>query len=214
MLHYLHIQKRIVCLTMLCMLISLVAAAQTKITGKVVGAEDRQPAIGASVTVKGTSVGVLTGADGSFTISAKSGDILVVSYIGYQSSETTVGSATNYTIALQPTSTALTEVIVTGYSSERKKDITGSVAVIDVDQMTSVPSGSTSQLLQGQAAGVVVLAAGQPGADANIFIRGVTSFGNTQPLVVIDGVQGALNDISPNDIASIQVLKDAGAASI
>ena len=214
MIHLLHIKKRILFLSVMCVLGSLMATAQTKITGKVVGGDDGQPAIGASVTVKGTTNGVLTDSKGNFSLTANRGDVLVVSYIGYQSSEVTVGEQTDFTITLKASTTALTEVIVTGYSSERKKDITGSVAVVDIDQMTSVPSGSTSQLLQGQASGVVVLAAGQPGANANVFIRGVTSFGDTQPLVIIDGVQGGLNDISPNDIASIQVLKDAGAASI
>ena len=214
MIHYLHIKQRIVCLTMLCMLISLFATAQTKITGTVIGGNDGQPAIGAAVTVKGTPTGVLTDVDGKFSISAKPGDVLVVSYIGYENSEITVGSATNYNVTLRSTTTALTEVVVTGYSSERKKDITGSVAVVDVEQMTSVPSGSTSQLLQGQASGVTVISQGAPGANANILVRGVSSFGNTQPLIIVDGVQGNLNDINPNDIASVQVLKDAGSASI
>jgi TonB-linked SusC/RagA family outer membrane protein len=214
MLHTLHIEKRRVCLIILCMMTSLMAMAQTKITGKVVGSDDGQPVIGAAVAVKGTSNGVLTGSDGTFSLAAKPGDILSISYIGYVSTELRVGSESNYTITIKPSTTALTEVVVTGYSSEKKKDITGSVAIVDVAQMTAVPSGSTSQLLQGQASGVTVIGQGSPGAQANILVRGVSSFGNTQPLVIVDGVQGNLNDINPNDIASVQVLKDAGSASI
>jgi TonB-linked SusC/RagA family outer membrane protein len=214
MLHILHIQKRIICLMILCMLTTLFVAAQTRITGKVIGGDDRQPILGAAVAVKGTSTGTLTDAEGRFSMSANQGDILVISYLGYKNSEVAVGDQRNYTITLDPSATSLNEVVVTGYSSEKKKDITGSVAVVDVAQMTSVPSGSTSQLLQGQASGVTVIAQGSPGAQANILVRGVSSFGNTQPLVIVDGVQGNLNDINPNDIASVQVLKDAGSASI
>ncbi len=208
------LQKRRVCLSILCILLSLTAMAQSRITGKVIGSDDNQPIIGASVHVKGTKVGSMTNLEGVFAIDAKQGDILVVTYIGYAVKEVPVTSQNNYNISLSPSLNSLEEIVVTGYSTERKKDITGSVAVVNVDAMTSVPSGSTSQLLQGQASGVVVISGGQPGANATIFIRGVTSFGNTEPLVIIDGVQGGLNDISPNDIASVQVLKDAGAASI
>lgn len=213
MVYFLPHQTKRVCLSVLCMLAVLFVNAQTRITGKVTGSDDKQPIIAATVKVKGSTTGAATGVDGTFALDAKPGDVLVVSSLGYETKEVPV-NGTSLSIVLDPSATSLTEVVVTGYSAERKKDITGSVAVVDVDQMKTVPSGSTSQLLQGQASGVVVMAAGQPGADANIFIRGVTSFGNTQPLVVIDGVQGGLNDINPNDIASIQVLKDAGAASI
>lgn len=214
MLNTLLNQKRKVCLLVLGMLFSLNSFSQSRITGKVIASDDNQPVIGASVQIKGGSVGTSIGPDGSFAIDARSGDVLVVSYLGFTTKEVPVTNQTSYNISLTPSLNNLEEIVVTGYSSERKKDITGSVAVVNVDAMTSVPSGSTSQLLQGQASGVVVISGGQPGANASIFIRGVTSFGNTAPLVMIDGVQGGLNDISPNDIASVQVLKDAGAASI
>lgn len=196
------------------MLSSLIINAQTRITGKVTASDDKQPVIGASVTVKGSTTGSVTGPDGTFVINAKAGDVLVVTYIGYQVQNITVGSATNYNVTITPSVSTLNEVVVTGYSSQRKKDITGSVAVVDVAQMASVPSGTTSQLLQGQASGVTVVGQGTPGASASVQIRGVSSFGNTQPLVIVDGVQGNLNDINPNDVASMQILKDAGSASI
>jgi TonB-dependent starch-binding outer membrane protein SusC len=214
MLHTLHIQKRVLCLMILCMLTSLIATAQTKITGKVVGGDDGQPVIGASVTIRGTSTGVLTATDGSFSIAAKQGDVLSISYIGYQARQVTVGTETNYSITLQPTTTALTEVVVTGYGAERKKDITGSVAVVNVAEMKTIPAGSPEQMLQGKAAGLNVVTSGEPGGESNLRIRGITSLGNVEPLVMIDGVQGSLRNINANDIASVQVLKDAGAAAI
>ena len=214
MLNTLLNQKRNLCLLVLGMLFSLNSFSQSRVTGKVTASDDNQPIIGASVQVKGGTGGTVTGPDGTFAIDASSGSILVIKYLGFITKEVPVTSQTNYNITLAPSLNSLEEIVVTGYSSERKKDITGSVSVVNVDAMTSVPSGSTSQLLQGQASGVVVISGGQPGANASIFIRGVTSFGNTAPLVMIDGVQGGLNDISPNDIESIQVLKDAGAASI
>ncbi|HEY0896870.1 MAG TPA: TonB-dependent receptor [Sphingobacteriaceae bacterium] len=201
-------------MSLLCLLASFLASAQTKITGKVFGRDDGQPLIGATVKVKGTTNGASTDANGTFSLSVTRGNVLVVSSIGYESQEVAVTDQTSYDITLEPSATSLNEVVVTGYSSERRKDITGSVAVVDVEAFAAVPSGSTSQLLQGQASGVTVIAQGAPGSNANIMIRGVTSFGNTQPLVIVDGVQGNLNDLNPNDIASIQILKDAGAASI
>ncbi|MGB4400499.1 MAG: TonB-dependent receptor [Daejeonella sp.] len=214
MLNSLLNQKRKVYLVVLSILFSLNAFSQTRVTGKVTASDDNMPIIGASVQVKGGTAGTSTGPDGTFAINANTGDVLVIRYLGFIEREITVTSQTTYNISLSPSLNSLEEIVVTGYSSERKKDITGSVAVVNVDAMTSVPSGSTSQLLQGQASGVVVISGGQPGANASIFVRGVTSFGNTAPLVMIDGVQGGLNDISPNDIESVQVLKDAGAASI
>ncbi|MDQ6903806.1 MAG: SusC/RagA family TonB-linked outer membrane protein, partial [Bacteroidota bacterium] len=114
---------------------------------------------------------------------------------------------------LKTTTSTLNEVVVTGYTSQRKKDITGSVAVVNVKDFKAVPSGSSEQLLQGQASGVSVITSGAPGGPSNIFVRGISSFGNVDPLVIVDGVQSSMHDINVNDIESIQVLKDAGAAS-
>ena len=109
---------------------------------------------------------------------------------------------------------SLNEVVVTGYSSQRKKDITGSVAVVNVNNLKVVPSGTTEALLQGQASGVTVINSGAPGGGSNLRIRGITSIGSTDPLVIIDGTPGAMKDLNVNDIESMQVLKDAGAAAI
>ena len=108
----------------------------------------------------------------------------------------------------------LNEVVVTGYGSQQKKDITGSVAVVDIKALNSIPASSAMQALQGQASGVNVVSSGVPGGQSMILVRGVTSFGNTQPLVLVDGIEADLNNVSTDDIESMQVLKDAGAAAI
>lgn len=202
------------CLLVLCTLSSLVVTAQTKITGKVIGSDDKQPVIGATIKIKGTNTGVVTDVNGNFTLSGKVGYVLIVSYIGYQPKSVTVNSADLGTITLDVTNSTLNEVVVTGYSSQRKKDIAGAVAVVDLTDAKKIPTGgSTDQILQGQAAGVTVITGGQPGAGSKVYIRGISNFGNAQPLYVIDGVQGgSMSDLNPNDIENIQILKDASAA--
>lgn len=176
-----------------------------------------EPIQNVSVMLKGTDIGTTTDINGNFSITApdnKNID-LVFSSVGYHTKTVAVGNETRLRVTLENNATALNEVIVTtGYSSQRKKDITGAVSVVDVNAMKAIPTGSAEQALQGQASGVTVLSSGAPGGRNDIFIRGVTSFGNSQPLVIIDGVQGSLTDLNVNDIASMQVLKDAGAASI
>lgn len=202
------------CILILCTLSSLVVTAQTKITGKVIGSDDKQPVIGATVKIKGTNEGNVTDVNGVFTISAKTGDVLVISYIGYQAKEVPVTGASLGTITLTATNSTLNEVVVTGYTAQRKKDITGAVSIVDVNEMKSVVSGNTTSLLQGTASGVTVTNSGQPGSATSINIRGISSIYSTAPLVIVDGVQGSLDNINPQDIESIQVLKDAAAASI
>jgi TonB-dependent SusC/RagA subfamily outer membrane receptor len=161
-----------------------------------------------------TTNGTFTGADGTFTLTVPSDVSLVVSYVGYLAQEVVVGSKTIFSIALVPSITSLSEVVVTGYSFEKKNDITGSVSIVDMKALKSIPSGSAMQALKGQVPGITILHSGAPGSPSNIFIRGISSFGNTQPLVLIDGIQAELNDVSATDIESVQVLKDAGAAAI
>ncbi|RYZ19054.1 MAG: SusC/RagA family TonB-linked outer membrane protein, partial [Sphingobacteriales bacterium] len=185
-----------------------------EIQGTVVDNNGQATLPGVNVVIKGTSRGTATGANGQFTISAKPSDVLIFSFIGYVTKEVTVNSQTTINVSLTSDLQLLNEVVVTGYSSQRKKDITGSVAVVDMKAVKSFPAGSAVQALQGQAAGVNVITSGVPGASSNIFVRGVTSFGNTQPLVLVDGIQADLNNISADDVESIQVLKDAGAAAI
>lgn len=202
------------CVVFLGLFLNLTAFAQTKITGKVIGSDDKMPVIGASVKIKGSTAGAVTDINGSFTLAVKATDALIISYIGYDTQEVTVGAGSNMVINLHPASKALNEVVVTGYNSQRKKDITGAVSVVNVSNLKAVPSGSTESLLQGQASGVTVVSSGAPGSASNIKIRGITSVGSTDPLVIVDGTPGSLHDLNVNDIQSIQVLKDAGSAAI
>jgi len=193
-----------------------VFAQKTTVSGKIINKADNQPVPGATVQVKGTKILTQTAVDGTFSIELrKDRGTLVISDVGFERVEIPVTANTSAgDISLTSTTTTLNDVVVTGYSSQRKKDITGSVSVVNVANMKSLPSGSTESLLQGQAAGVTVVNTGAPGGASNIRIRGITSTGSTDPLVIIDGTPGALHDLNVNDIQSIQVLKDAGAAAI
>lgn len=186
------------------------------IKGVVKDATTGQAIIGVSVKIKGTSKGTSTDADGAFTIQGKVGDVLVVSYIGYSSAEVTVTGKADLTISLNSAEGALEEVVVTGYSTQRKKDLTGSVAVVNTDQLKTTPAASAVESLQGRATGVQVVTDGAPGATPAIKIRGFSTINNNEPLYVIDGVpyEGKLSWLNQNDIESMQVLKDASAASI
>jgi TonB-linked SusC/RagA family outer membrane protein len=209
------LKGRVLCLLLCCMVSSLVVTAQTKHTGRVIGSDDKLPIVGATVRVKGTTTGTQTDVNGQFTLSVSPGNVLQVSYLGYTPQEVTVGSSNNISIVLQSSNSTLNEVVVTGYTSQRKKDISGAVATVDVSQAIKVPASSSDQLLQGQASGVTVVTQGSPGAGAQILVRGISNFANSSPLIIIDGVQGGdLGNVNPNDIESISVLKDAGAAAI
>jgi TonB-dependent starch-binding outer membrane protein SusC len=201
-------------LTVMCLfLLCFVAFAQQRtITGRVTDANN-QSVSGATVTVRGTNVATQTDANGSYSISVPNNNAaLVISFVGFESQTVTVGNQTTVPISLRPTAGNLNEVVVTGYTTQRKKEITGSVAVVNVNQVRQQPTGTFQEALQGKAAGVTIITSGQPGAGTDIRIRGITGFGNNQPLVIVDGVRGNLNDINPNDVESVQVLKDASAA--
>src|SRR5665213_2164693 len=190
-------------------------AQQRTITGKVT-AIDGTPLSGASIIVVGQRTGERTAADGTFSINvpAKSREI-EISFVGYEPSRVAIGNLSTVVVSLQATMARLNEVVVTGYATQRRKDISGSVATVDMSDAKRIPATSSEQLLQGQAAGVTVINSGAPGAASTVFVRGISNFGATQPLYVIDGVQvGDMSTLNPNDIASISVLKDAGAAAI
>ncbi len=208
-------QKRSLLLLLLLLTMSYTFAQKT-VTGKVINNGDKQPIAGATVMVKNTSTATQTSADGSFAIAVPSdSSSLIFSVVGFESLEIlTAGKSNIGNVGLASSTATLNDVVVTGYSTQRKKDITGSVAVINVANAKQVPSGSTESLLQGQAAGVTVINSGAPGGNSAVRIRGITSTGSSEPLVIIDGTPGSLHDVNVNDIESIQVLKDAGAASI
>ncbi len=189
---------------------------QTPIKGVVKDAATGQGLTGVSVKIKGSNNGTSTDENGAFTIQGKIGDVLIVSYIGYKSTEVAVSSKADLTISLSGSEDALEEVVVTGYSTQRKKDLTGSVAVVNTDQLKTTPAASAVESLQGRATGVQVVTDGAPGATPAIKIRGYSTINNNEPLYVIDGVpyEGKLSWLNQNDIESMQVLKDASAASI
>jgi len=194
--------------------VSYAGFAQKTVTGTITNGKDNAPIGFATITVKGTTVATVSNADGSFAINLPEGKTtLVISSIGFTTVETQAGTGP-VAVKLTETTSSLDEIIVTGYTAQKKKDITGAVAVVDVKNLKAVPGGNPDQLLQGQAAGVQVITSGQPGAGSQINIRGITSFGNNDPLYIVDGVQASFHDINPNDIESIQVLKDAGSAAI
>ena len=140
---------------------------------------------------------------------------LVISAVGFGTLELPATAGTpSGDITLVTSTSTLNDVVVTGYTSQRKKDIVGSVSVVNVTDMKATPTGSTESLLQGQASGVTVTSTGQPGGNATVLVRGITSPGNSNPLILVDGVPELMHDINPNDIQSIQVLKDAGATAI
>lgn len=190
--------------------------AQKTVTGRVVNDADKQPIANATVQVQGATTGTQTGANGTFSISVPSDNsILEFSYVGFANIQVPVAGKTAIgDVSLSSNMVNLNAVVVTGYSTQKKKDITGAVSVINVSEMKQTPSASTEALLQGQASGVTVFTTGAPGGASVVQVRGITSSGNSSPLVIIDGVPGSMHDINANDIQSIQVLKDAGAAAI
>ncbi|MFC4141162.1 SusC/RagA family TonB-linked outer membrane protein [Pedobacter mendelii] len=208
--------KRSFLLLCLGILFAITANAQTKITGKVTSSDDKLPVIGATIKVKGATTGTTTDANGAFSIAVNPTDVLVFSFVGYVSKEVTVGNQTNISVVIQAENNNLTEVVVTGYSSQRKKDLTGAVAVVSMDLLKSQPAASAVEALQGKATGVQIINDGAPGSTPQIRIRGTSTINNNEPLYVIDGVpfEGKLSWLNQNDIESMQVLKDASSASI
>jgi TonB-linked SusC/RagA family outer membrane protein len=176
---------------------------------------------GVSIIIKGTTKGTTTDANGKFSIETESSeDILVFSFVGYGTQEVKVGSQTDVSITLEDDISTLEEVVVIGYGEVKKSDLTGSVAKVRGSDLNKLPAASVDQLLQGKAAGLQVInSSGEPGADMTIRIRGLSSFsGSNSPLVVVDGFPwgdaGNLKQINPDDIESIEILKDASASAI
>ena len=211
------IRKPFVGFLLLFVFLSSSLIAQKTVTGRVINQSTNDPVQGASVQVKGSTSGTSTNQDGLFNLQVPSDQsIIVISSVGFQKSEISVSGRTALgDIALITQAGSLNEIIVTGYTSQLKKDITGAVSVINVEEMTKQPTAQLANQLQGQASGVTVLSSGQPGEEPQIRIRGINTFGNNTPLFIIDGVPTQnISTINPNDVASVQVLKDAGAASI
>lgn len=195
---------------------SMTQTGNITVKGKIVD-ENGEPLPGATIQQKGTSNGIVTDIDGNFSLSVPSDATLIVSYIGYKSIEVTVGGKTELgNITLVSDTKELDQVVVIGYGTQRKVDLTGSVAIVNSEEMKKVSNSNISTMLEGKVAGVQITSDGQPGADPTVRIRGIGSFGSTAPLYVVDGVPmgTTIRDFSPNDIETLQVLKDASAAAI
>ncbi|MCR4959438.1 MAG: TonB-dependent receptor, partial [Prevotella sp.] len=204
----------------LCPSVALASVTQSqtvKVSGQVVD-QDGEPLIGATVKVKGTGTGVATDFDGNFQLDVPANATLVVSYVGYKDLEVAVnGRAALGTISLESDNQTLEQVVVVGYGVQKKADLTGAVAVVDAEALKRVSHSNISTMLEGKVSGVQITSDGQPGADPLVRIRGIgTLNGNQAPLYVIDGVPmgTSIRDFSPNDIETIQVLKDASAGAI
>jgi len=191
------------------------ASAQIKITGKVINSKTL-PVASATVMIKGNGSITTTGTAGEFSLLVPDGKtILVISSIGYETIEENISGRKTLVVILSEKSTILNEMVVTGYTSQKKKDLTGAVTVVNVENMTKQPNSQIANQLQGQASGVTVVGSGQPGEAPQIRIRGINTFGNNTPLFIVDGVSTQnISSLNPDDVSSIQVLKDAGSASI
>lgn len=196
---------------------SALPAQQRPVSGVVTDMQGNVIA-GASVRVKGAASGTATGADGTFIIHVAPGTTLQVSSIGFATKEVAVGNETRLEIRLEAQATDINEVVVVGYGTQRRKDVTGAVVSVNEKALREVPVPNLQQALVGRAAGLEVQQVGnQPGAGAQIRIRGVRSIsGTNEPLYVVDGIpfDGNLNDINPDEVASIEILKDASATAI
>ncbi len=214
--------------TFICLLISLASFSQTKtISGNVTTVTDKAALAGVSVQLKGTNTGTTTDNSGNFSISVPNSDaVLVFSYTGYQNQEIIVGSQSEVNVQLQASANTLDEVVVIGYGTQRKSDLTGAVGTVKAAQLQERPSASLNEQLSGRIAGVQVNTnSGRPGGQTNIRIRGFSSISSSNnPLYVIDGVflptgtqtqnSNSIDFINPSDIASIEILKDASATAI
>lgn len=188
---------------------------QTEITGIVTDAETGEPLPGVSIQIQGTSTGTITSMDGTYTLMAAPGDILVYTYIGYLSQEVSVGGQTTIDISLEPDVIGMEEVVVVGYGVQKKKLVTGATTQVKSDDLVAAKTTRIESSLQGLTPGMtIVKQSGQPGSDYNISIRGLGSVNGSEPLVLIDGVPGSLNTLNPNDVESVDVLKDAASAAI
>src|SRR5690625_616715 len=177
-------------LLLVMMLIPGHAFSQVTVSGKVTSQENGEEMPAVNIQVKGTTTGTTSDANGQYELTVESlQDTLVVSFIGYQTREVPINGQTEIDIAMRPQAIAGEELVVTGYTVEAREDITGSVSIVDVDAMQRTSATSAEQALQGNAAGVNVRSSGSPGEGSGVNIRGISNFGDTEPLVLVDGVE-------------------------
>jgi TonB-linked SusC/RagA family outer membrane protein len=199
---------------------TIVSAQERMISGKITNGSTGESIIGATILLKGTTSGVISDTDGNYSIRVPGDEaVLVFSYLGFLTQEIPVSGQTTINVGLAINLMELEEVVVIGYGSQRKEDLTGSIAVVDVDEMNKSNFTTFDQALQGRSAGVYIAAkSGMPGSTASVKIRGIGSISlNTDPLYVLDGIpvnENIMTTLNPNDIESLQVLKDASATAI
>lgn len=198
------------------LLYGAIGSAQSMITGKVVDGANKEPIIGAAILIKGTDRGTITDFDGNFELNASKDEIFVVSYIGYKSQEVLITSDKFYEIPLETESVLLDQVVVVGYGSQRKVDITGSTVSVKGEDLAKQPVMTATQALQGKVAGVQIISSGKPGSSPNVRVRGTgTALAGTTALFVVDGVlTDDISNINTSDIVSMDVLKDASSTAI
>ncbi len=187
------------------------------ITGVISDASDGTALIGATVVIKGTTIGTTSNLDGEFSMPISENDTLIVSFIGYLGEEITITDQTHLQLELTPELTELSEIIVVGYGTQKKIEITGAVSSVKSEDMVSVMASDFTKSLQGQVAGVSVIeSSGRPGDQANVQIRGLGSISSSaSPLYVVDGIPYERNpDIASEEIASVEILKDGAAAAV
>lgn len=201
-------------LAIMLMLASVALAQERVVTGKVVD-ETGVGMPGVNVLVKGTPTGTVTDANGGFSISTSSAATLVFTFVGYGTSEVTVGDRTFIDLQLSVDLTSLDEIVVTGYGVDKRRELTGAVSTVKTKDLTVAPSGNVEQMLQGRVPGVTVITNGQPGTNSQIRVRGFGGFGGNNPLYIVDGVPTeTVAFLNPDDIETTTVLKDAASASI
>ena len=196
--------------------ISLMVVDDVTVTGKIISSMG-EPLVGATIKLRNSGIAKSTDANGNFSIKVPENAVLVISFIGFKEQEIALQGKTELIITLEPIFESLNEVVVIGYSTQKKKDLTGSVSIINSKDISSIPVGGIGQIMQGKAAGVAITqSSGAPGEGISVNIRGVGSINSNKPLYIIDGVPttDGINDISPNDIESINILKDASSAAI
>ncbi|MDR1525826.1 MAG: SusC/RagA family TonB-linked outer membrane protein, partial [Tannerella sp.] len=193
---------------------NVVVQSRIGVSGTVTDANG-EPVIGANVKERGTTNGTITDADGAFSFAVSPGATLEISYIGYVTKEVPIGNNTQFSITLDEDTQVLDEVVVVGYGTARKSDLTGAISSIKGESLTNRSTQQLSTAMQGQMAGVQVTRDnGAPGASATVRVRGITTLSNNDPLVIVDGVPSSLNDVISADVETMTVLKDAASASI
>lgn len=202
-------------LALLLLLTVQLGYGQSTLTGKVTDAETGEGLPGVNVLIQGTGSGATTNLEGEYRLEVPGdNEVLLFSFIGYDSQEIRVGNQSIINVALKPDVAQLNEVVVIGYGTQKKEDLTGAISTIDTEAIAKVPTNDLRKAMQGQVPGVSVQSGGEPGADPVVRIRGIGSFGNNAPLYIVDGIQTPISQVPVSDVASVQILKDAAAASI